>query len=203
MPRQADHGFDPQQDVILDAHNLRGLAHPLRLKMLALLREEGPATATALAARIGESTGATSYHLRQLAAHGFIRERAEPGVGRERWWEAAHRSTYFDPLDTTDEETRLLGTEYLRAVARAYAARVEAWVDALETMPEPWRDVGTISDYRLRLSPGQSAALVEELNEVGLRYRDEPREHVGADEEAVRFQFQVLPAVRGVALDAS
>lgn len=202
MPRQPDRGFDPRQDVILDAQNLRGLAHPLRLKMLALLREEGPATATALAVRLGESSGATSYHLRQLAAYGFIRERTEPGVGRERWWEAAHRSTYFDPVDTADEETRLLGTEYLRAVAHAYAARMEAWVDALETLPAEWRDVGTISDYRLRLSPEQSAALVEELNVLGVRYRDE-QDGGGGARAAVRLQFQVLPALRDEAPDAS
>ena len=59
-------GFDPQRDVLLDAHNLRGLVHPLRAKILTMLRESGPATATMLAERLGESSAATSYHLRQL-----------------------------------------------------------------------------------------------------------------------------------------
>lgn len=58
----------------IDARNLQGIAHPVRVRMLAMLRAEGPATATTLARRLGLNTGATSYHLRQLAAHGFIVE---------------------------------------------------------------------------------------------------------------------------------
>jgi DNA-binding transcriptional ArsR family regulator len=199
MPQQIDPGFDPAQDVVLDARNLRGLAHPLRLRMLALLREEGPATATTLAQRLGESSAATSYHLRQLAAYGFIVEAEERGVGRERWWRSAHRSTYFDHSDDADEETRLLGDEYLRAVARGYATRIEGWVDSLATMPGPWRDAGTISDYRLRLTPGQAADLMLELNALGHRYRDALPQPAAGDQEPrapVRFQFQVLPTIR-------
>src|SRR5690606_19778936 len=50
-----------------DAMALRALAHPQRMRMLAMLRIDGPATATALAERMGLNSGATSYHLRQLA----------------------------------------------------------------------------------------------------------------------------------------
>ena len=53
----------------LDARSLRGLAHPLRMRLLSALRRGGPATASQLAEKLGESSGATSYHLRQLAAH--------------------------------------------------------------------------------------------------------------------------------------
>ena len=70
--------FDPDRDIALDAGSLRGLAHPVRLRMLGLLRTEGPATATRLAARLGLNSGATSYHLRQLATHGFVVEATDP-----------------------------------------------------------------------------------------------------------------------------
>jgi hypothetical protein len=59
---------------------VRALAHPLRLELLDLLRFEGPATATLMARRVGES----SYHLRQLARYGYIEETPCQG-GRERW----------------------------------------------------------------------------------------------------------------------
>lgn len=185
--------FDSDRDVVLDAHNLRGLAHPLRLKLLGLLREDGPATATSLAARLGESSGATSYHLRQLAEYGFIRESAVPAVGRERWWEAAHESTRFDFDEDADESTQLLGIEYLRAVAGAYALRTERWIDSLETMPPAWRDAGTVSDYRLRLTPEQAARLIAEVEALAERYKDEVGGQGGAGEASVAFQFQVLP----------
>ena len=67
-----------------DVAAVRALAHPLRLELLDLLRFEGPSTATLLAGRVGESSGATSYHLRQLARYGYIEE--ERRSGRERWW---------------------------------------------------------------------------------------------------------------------
>ncbi|NEE24033.1 helix-turn-helix transcriptional regulator, partial [Streptomyces sp. SID7982] len=51
----------------VDARTLRSLAHPLRIRLLNTLREFGPATASKLGERLGESSGATSYHLRQLA----------------------------------------------------------------------------------------------------------------------------------------
>src|SRR6478736_4108151 len=40
---------------------LKALAHPLRVRILASLRRIGPATATGLADRLGESSGLTSY----------------------------------------------------------------------------------------------------------------------------------------------
>ena len=57
----------------MDAAQLRALSHPLRLRMLEVLRE-GPATASALGRRLGESSGATSYHLRALAKAGVVEE---------------------------------------------------------------------------------------------------------------------------------
>ena len=75
---------------------LRALAHPTRLRMLGLLRVDGPATATTLATRLGLNTGQTSYHLRQLAQHGLVVDDAERGNGRDRWWRAAHQSTMTD-----------------------------------------------------------------------------------------------------------
>ncbi len=87
------------------AAGLRALAHPTRLKMLMRLRVEGPATATTLARELSLNTGATSYHLRQLAEHGFIVEDAERGDARDRWWKAAHQSTRAN-LDRPRATTR-------------------------------------------------------------------------------------------------
>src|SRR3954468_7861957 len=69
----------------MDAAQLRALAHPLRLQLLEVLHSEGPATATQLGRKLGESSGATSYHLRALHRVGMVEE-AEQKNGRERWW---------------------------------------------------------------------------------------------------------------------
>ena len=55
-----------------DPTALKALSHPVRLRMLGLLRADGPATASSLALRLGLNSGATSYHLRQLHQHGFV-----------------------------------------------------------------------------------------------------------------------------------
>ncbi|MFC9965283.1 ArsR/SmtB family transcription factor [Nocardia ignorata] len=77
-------GVEPRE--VTDPVALRALAHPLRQRILRALAEKGPATATGLAEVLGENTGATSYHLRQLAEHGFIEEAPELAKGKERWW---------------------------------------------------------------------------------------------------------------------
>lgn len=69
----------------LGAREVRALAHPLRLRLLESLAD-GPSTASLLARELGESSGATSYHLRALAAVGLIVEDTGRQKGRERWW---------------------------------------------------------------------------------------------------------------------
>src|SRR3954451_23671612 len=84
---------------VQDPEALEALAHPLRGRLLGLLRADGPATASGLAERVGESSGVTSYHLRKLAEVGFVEEDQERGTRRERWWRAAHTSTSWSPSD--------------------------------------------------------------------------------------------------------
>ena len=52
----------------------RTLANPLRRRILSHLQQQREANSTSLARALGESTGTTSYHLRQLAEQGFIEE---------------------------------------------------------------------------------------------------------------------------------
>ncbi len=66
--------------------DLKAFTHPLRMAMYTALNEQGPATATQLSRRLGESTGQTSYHLRQLEKHGFVEDDPDHVGGRERWW---------------------------------------------------------------------------------------------------------------------
>jgi DNA-binding transcriptional ArsR family regulator len=183
-----------------DARSLRGLAHPLRLQLLGLLRLDGPATASQLAQRTAQSSGATSYHLRQLAAYGFVVEDPSRGNGRDRWWRAAHRSTSFDVMPGDDQEGQALGEEYLRLVADANARRAQAAVAGLATMDDDlgagWADAFSLNDFALRLTKDEAAELGSELTAVVSRYRrDEPEAAADAlgDRQRVLVQFNVLP----------
>ena len=78
----------PEPSRPVDATAMKAFAHPLRMAMYDYLNDHGAATATMLARHTGESTGQTSYHLRQLERHGFVTEDVGRGTGRERWWRA-------------------------------------------------------------------------------------------------------------------
>ncbi|WP_407555072.1 winged helix-turn-helix domain-containing protein [Streptomyces sp. Pv4-95] len=59
--------------------------HAVRTALLGLLAEVGAVTATEAASRLGHSSGLCSFHLRQLARHGYIEEAPRSG-GRARPW---------------------------------------------------------------------------------------------------------------------
>ncbi|GAA1897563.1 ArsR/SmtB family transcription factor [Asanoa iriomotensis] len=180
-----------EREVKLDATTLRGLAHPLRVRILGMLREDGPATATTLAERLGQSTGATSYHLRILANYGFVVDDPERNVGRERWWKAAHKSTR---IESDDDLPPAEAEGYLRAVAAQYADRVDRYLDEMASLPREWRDPATISDWRLRLTVEEANELNEAIFELAERYRREDDDVPYPDgAERVGLQVQILP----------
>ncbi|HEX4489957.1 MAG TPA: winged helix-turn-helix domain-containing protein [Acidimicrobiia bacterium] len=191
MPRDAND--DRIRKVEIDARNLRGIAHPVRVRLLALLRSEGPSTATRLAARLGLNSGATSYHLRQLETYGFVAEDAARGTARERWWRPLHDSTLAAPADLLQGETSELGEEYLRALAMFAADATLRAVDEWGRRPETWRDVGTLSDYALRLTPAELDALLQDLFAVLDRARWHDADDAPADSRPVTVQLQAFP----------
>ena len=166
---------------------LRALTHPVRLRILGILRTEGASTATALAARLGLNTGATSYHLRQLAEHGFIVEDASLGNGRERWWRAAHASTSTawelpDP-DPADAEAL---DAYLQSVVVVYTQMLQQMVEERATLSPEWRNASTISDWRCRLNPEQARRLIETVVNVIEEFKA-AEERPESDPEAVPY----------------
>ncbi|MER5184521.1 winged helix-turn-helix domain-containing protein [Streptomyces sp. NPDC002896] len=175
-----------EDSVVLDAKGLRALAHPVRVQLVGLLRKYGPSTATRLAERLGVNSGTASYHLRQLGAAGFVEEDAERGNARERWWRSVHRTTWFNDPDLADREPEAT-LAYLQSVAAIYTLRTQQTLNELQTMPRAWRDTFDMSDWALRLTPEETAALRRELKTVITRYRrDTPEAAASAPEGAER-----------------
>jgi predicted ArsR family transcriptional regulator len=145
---------------------LRALTHPVRLRILGILRTEGPTTATALAQRLGLNTGATSYHLRQLAQHGFIVDDEGRGTGRERWWKAAHASTRTSMGEYPDQDDREALDAYLQTVVVVYTQILQAAVEERSTLSDEWRSASTMSDWRCRLNPEQAERLINTVSDL-------------------------------------
>ncbi|MGW2518162.1 ArsR/SmtB family transcription factor [Streptomyces sp. NPDC001617] len=158
----------------LDARSLRGLAHPLRMQLLDALRFGGPATASQLAEKLGESSGATSYHLRQLAAHGFVEDAPERGKGRERWWKAVHKGLAFDDSLLTDSDPAVRGAAdvYLHEVATTQIQNLSTWLGNRAGWPEEWNRVWDMSSSTLRLTPELTRELIEKMHALVDTYRD-------------------------------
>ncbi len=181
---------DPERDVVLDHTVLRALSHPMRNHLVGLLRLHGPATATALAERLGVNSGATSYHLRQLADAGLIVEDDSQGTKRERWWKAAHRGTYFNQ-DLFEAEPDLAHA-YLQGNARIYAENMARFIDEIPALPLEWQRAADLSDFGFHLTADQLTAMLAEIREVLGRYRDEEGPYPeGA--RSVTVQLQAFP----------
>ena len=165
---------------------MKALTHPVRVRMLGLLRLDGPATATTLAERLGLNTGATSYHLRQLAQHGFVEEDVERGNGRDRWWRAAHRTTTTDTAGPAEQEARDTLDAYLQSVVVVTTERLQRSVEELPLLPEEWRDATTYSDWVVALTPRRARAVIEMLMAT---IQDVDEED--GDDEAAPFVLQL------------
>src|SRR3954469_10373407 len=129
---------------LTDARSLRGYAHPLRLRLIGLLRSEGPMTATPAAARLDDNVPNCSFHLRQLAKYGLA-ERAPAADGRERPWQAtATRTSWTD--DSDDPETQLAAHQLTTAILRQYMRRAEAYLAVRGEESVEWRTAAGFSD---------------------------------------------------------
>ncbi|SFC89324.1 Helix-turn-helix domain-containing protein [Nocardioides terrae] len=174
--------------VVPGLAGLRALSHPTRLRILSHLRIEGPATATTLATRFGLNSGATSYHLRQLAEHGFVVE-VDRGNARERWWQAAHQETHTRAEDARTQEEKDVTDAYWQVAAAVYTENIRAAMDERPLLPAAWRNASTASDWVYTVPAGRAGEIVARIKDLLASYDDEP----GDDSAPFAFQIQAFP----------
>jgi DNA-binding transcriptional ArsR family regulator len=180
---------------VTDVRALRALAHPLRNRLLGQLRLHGPATASQLGRVVGESSGATSYHLRQLAEYGFVEEVEGRGSARERWWRARHRMTSWQAADIVAAEGgAAVQDELTRLQIDQHARVLDAWRSQKGRLDPAWTAASSLNDYVLRLRPDEARALVDELNAVLTRWIGAHPSDVPAEgTELVSVLMDVVP----------
>lgn len=178
---------------------LRALAHPLRVRLLEQVSARQGATASMLARDVGESSGSTSYHLRQLARHGLIEEDVDRGTAKERWWRPVRGGlTVTGHEFATDPATRDAAQLVVDEFHRNRVARLRHWLDTATEWPAEWVEASATSKSSLRLAPPQLRALVGELFDVIERYRElEP----GEGHAAIEVQLHAFPHADGAVPD--
>ncbi|MCA2212142.1 winged helix-turn-helix domain-containing protein [Jidongwangia harbinensis] len=184
----------PHDLHLTEVQTLRAMAHPLRMRIIGSLRVDGPATSAVLARRLGTDSGQTSHHLRLLARYGFVVEAPELGKGprgRERWWRAATRSTYWT------EDLDRLGPDGAGAVRALADAARRVWDNLVDTYRdqvdrgewEPaWRDAAGAGDMVVRLTPERLTAMRDEIEAVVARHDLTDRSADGAESVVVVLQ---------------
>lgn len=166
----ADETIHPNTVVLKDARALRAYAHPLRLKLVGMLRREGPMTATKAGEALGESAASCSFHLRQLAKWGLVEE-AGGGRGRERPWKATAQFTSWSSVDSDADVTA--ASDLLSSVlVDGYLEQINRWIEIRSGEPVEWQDAAAFGDAMLYLTADELAEVKRTLWEIGRRYVD-------------------------------
>ncbi|MEU6672554.1 helix-turn-helix domain-containing protein [Streptomyces sp. NPDC046925] len=186
---------DGAPEELSDLRVLKALAQPRRQQMLQHLTVHGPATSATLARALGLNTGATSYHLRELARYGFVEETegGGGGHGRERWWRAIPGDRRFPPRSKQSAETRLVMDELNRL---SYAADLELFEQLQrdsDAAPGEWADAFPYSRGTIRLTLPELRAFFEEYIALLNRYK-RPDAETPADARTVLTRLLAFPA---------
>lgn len=144
---------------------LRTLAHPLRIRILDLLPIRGPLTASKLGEILGESSGSTSYHLRQLAKHGLVREVEGKGTARERWWERTPGgfsiSSARKGSPAARQTAEAVNIEFLRLRNERVAAFTRTVQEVDEESLERWLGSAAFVTTNRWATPEQAKSVIE------------------------------------------
>jgi predicted ArsR family transcriptional regulator len=157
MSLESDQPDRHRRRILDDPTVIRGLAHPLRLQLHALVGREGPITAADAARLLGVSQALASHHLRQLAKYGYV-EPAPAADSRERPWQVtttsmSWRGSEADP-DTADASDLL---EQLYA-EQAVAGLLD-WQRRRRDWDARWRDNSGIGQSLIYLTAQEMVEL--------------------------------------------
>ncbi|MCS0500025.1 winged helix-turn-helix domain-containing protein [Protaetiibacter mangrovi] len=200
IEQQPSSSRHPGIDHVLPTEALRALAHPLRVRIFDELSAYGPLTASGLAERLAESSGATSYHLRQLEKHGLVREVVGHGARRERWWERRPGSIATpEPRDLPPGSAERLAAQLVEDEwYRARDANLHDFLGAGESVfGDEWLDAATFDTINLRLTAPQLHELIADIDVVLQKYIAAYKTTPTPGSRPVQMHINAFPLVRG------
>jgi DNA-binding transcriptional ArsR family regulator len=186
---------------VTDYRVLAALAHPLRRRLLDVLRVDGPSTASMLAERTDQAVGNISHHVKVLASHGLVEAAPELARDRrERWWRSSATALRWSTTDFADDPAAEAAS--LAASALGLQRQLDLTTSWLQSDPSDspgWREAAFNTDTWLRLTSDELSRLSEEILELVDRYRDHGGDSSndvtdGADRRPVFFLARGFPA---------
>ena len=178
----------PAGPSVHDPRVLRGLAHPLRSRIVAEMDATGPVRAADIAHDLGIPANQASFHLRQLARYGLVEE--APGEARDRrdrvWKLVADRGLDIDLQDVENLPGGPAAVGVWRRHATSWAHTV---VDAAYAHDQDDESVVSITEQTLRLTKAEAEQVRDELGEVLSRWADRTRGRDDARRTYLALQF--------------
>jgi DNA-binding transcriptional ArsR family regulator len=178
---------------INDAAVLKAVAHPLRRRLMDVLRVDGPSMPSVLARTTGQAVANVSHHLRVLADAGLIEE--APGLARNRkehWWRMVDARLSWNPEEFTGDPAGAAVADAAESLGlQRQLDLISTWLNSPASRTAPWTDAAFSTDVWLRLSPAELAELGRELQAVVDRYHGRPE---SPDREPVFLLARGFPA---------
>jgi DNA-binding transcriptional ArsR family regulator len=159
---------------ITDSRVLAAMAHPVRRRLLDLLKLDGPATASALAEHTGEAVGNVSHHLRALAGAGLIEEAPELARDRrERWWRRTSPTLCWSSADFADDAASEAVAHAVESLnLERQTGHVRRWADQPQAEQERWPLGPFSTEAWLRVTDDELAQFATEVRDLVSRWAE-------------------------------
>ncbi|TDB77955.1 helix-turn-helix transcriptional regulator [Micromonospora sp. KC723] len=186
----------PQIRKITDSAVLAALAHPLRRRLMDVLKVDGPSTVSALAERTDQAVANISHHLKVLAGCELVVEVPELARDRrERWWRLASPGVRWSNADFDDDPaSQAVASAAVSLGLDRQVGLVRAWHANRESEREVWGEAPFSTDRWLRLTPDELAEFERDILEVLARWGDREVPDDGQRRDPVFFFAHAVPA---------
>jgi predicted ArsR family transcriptional regulator len=178
---------------LTDVRMLRGIAHPMRNRILEEMSAGGPMRAADVAERMGIPANQASFHLRQLAKYGLVEEAPELARdGRDRVWRVVHESGLSVNLEDLEDQEG--GKAAIRVFRQSWTAEAHAAIDRADRPAKGKDATVAVSTHALRLTKAEAKALAGEINDLVEEWREKKKATSGRTYE-VLWVLQPAPEV--------
>jgi DNA-binding transcriptional ArsR family regulator len=181
---------------VTDSRVLAAMAHPLRRRLIDLLKVDGPATASMLADRTGEAVGNISHHMKVLAASELVEQAPELARDRrERWWRLVSAAIRWSARDfENDPATEAVAMAAASLGTERQLALLNAWRTASSDEHESWGEGPFSTDSWLRLAPDELVEFSHEVIALIRRWADRDIPDDGVERGSVFVFAHGIPA---------
>ncbi|SCF01261.1 transcriptional regulator, ArsR family [Micromonospora coriariae] len=187
---------NPDVRQVTDSRVLAAMAHPLRRRLMDVLKVHGPSTVGMLAERTDQAPANVSHHLKVLAAGELVAEAPELARDRrERWWRLTTRSVRWSTTDfAADPATRAVADAAMSLDLDRHVALARAWHAADDAAQAAWDDAPFSTDKWLHLTPDELTELSREVIDLLTRWADRETPDDGRERQPVFVFAHGVPA---------